>query len=99
MVWSTQTCEWRNAIAVVTGISMKLDHFDPPGNNPDFGADAALRGVWSEWMSHEFDVGVASVQAYLNKHGGGTCQFYNPVTHPLTAPDLPASAGDIPWNG
>jgi hypothetical protein len=79
--------------------SMKLDHFDPPGNNQDFGGDAALRSAWSKWMSHEFDVGVASVQGYLNHHGGGTCQFYNPLTHPLDAPDLPLAAGDITWNG
>jgi hypothetical protein len=45
------------------------------------------------------DVGAASVQAYLNQHGGGTSQFYNPLTHPVNAPDLPLARGDIPWNG
>src|SRR4051794_6910680 len=78
---------------------MKVDHFDPPGNNEDFGGDANLRHEWTKWMSHEFDVGAASVQAYLNQHAGGICQFYNPLTHPLDAPDLPLATGDIPWNG
>jgi hypothetical protein len=78
---------------------MKLDHFDPPGNNQDFGGDPALRTAWTKWMSHEFEVGVASVQAYLTQHGGGTCQFYNPLSHPLDVPDLPLATGDISWNG
>jgi hypothetical protein len=78
---------------------MKVDHFDPPGNNQDFGADAALRVAYTKFMSHEFDVGAASVQAYLTAHGGGTSQFYNPLSHPTDGPDLPLSAGDISWNG
>jgi hypothetical protein len=78
---------------------MKIDRFDPPGNIDDFGTDTALRDRWSGTMSGDFDVGVASVTEYLQAHGGGTCQFYNPVTHGRADPDLPASAGDIPWNG
>lgn len=78
---------------------MKVDHFDPPGNNPDLGTDAALKQHWTDWMSNEFDVGVASVQSYLDQHGGGKCQFYNPLTNPPPGDDLPLSAGDIPWNG
>jgi hypothetical protein len=81
------------------GTPMKLDRFDAPGKNDDFAGDMALRDAWSQWMSHEFDVGVESVKQYLAAHGGGTCQFYNPVTKPLVAPDLPLTAGDIPWNG
>src|SRR5262249_39873306 len=46
-----------------------------------------------------FDVGVTSVTSFLQSHGGGTCQFYNPVTQGRTDPDLPASAGDVTWNG
>ncbi len=73
---------------------MQFDHFDPPGKIDDLGGDAGLHAKWSASMSTQFDIGVASVQAYLNHHGGGTCQFYNPVTHPSAAPDLPLSAAD-----
>jgi hypothetical protein len=78
---------------------MKIDHFDPPANNDDFGGDQALKDAWSEAMSHNFDLAVSSVTAFLDAHGGGTCQFYNPVTQGRTEPDLAASLGDIPWNG
>lgn len=50
-------------------------------------------------MSHMFDTGAASVASYLANHGGGTVQFYNPMARPMPAPDLPAAATDIPWNG
>lgn len=39
---------------------MKVDHFAPPGNNPDLGTDAALNKLWTDWMSNEFDIAVAS---------------------------------------
>jgi hypothetical protein len=78
---------------------MKIDRFDPPGNNDDFGSDAALKKKWSDTMSRNFDTGVSSVTAFLASHGGGTCQFYNPVTHGRSDPDLPLSAGEISWNG
>lgn len=78
---------------------MKVHRFDPPGNNDDFGSDINVRDAWTKWMSHQLDVAAASVQAYLDDHGGGTCQFYNPLTHPVTTPDLPLAAGDVPWNG
>ncbi|HEX4610705.1 MAG TPA: hypothetical protein VH092_21120 [Urbifossiella sp.] len=78
---------------------MKIDHFDPPGGIDDFGGDAALKDRWSRTMSDMFDTGVASVTGFLQAHGGGTCQFYNPVTHGRPDPDLPAAAGDITWNG
>jgi hypothetical protein len=75
---------------------MKIDHFDPPGNNDDFGTDSALKKRWSKTMSGNFDTGVSSVTAFLASRGGGTCQFYNPVTHGRTDPDLPLSAEEIP---
>jgi hypothetical protein len=78
---------------------MKITRFDPPGNIDDFGTDDALKARWSAEMSRNFDVGVASVTRFLNTQGGGTCQFYNPVTQGRTDPDLPLAAGDIPWNG
>lgn len=78
---------------------MKIGHFDPPGNIDGFGSDAMLKDRWSRTMSHNFDIGVASVTKFLQTHGGGTCQFYNPVTHGRNDPDVPASAGDITWNG
>ena len=78
---------------------MKIDHFDPPGNNDDFGNDVALKARWSKTMSDNFDSGVGSVTAFLGAAGGGACQFYNPVTQGRTDPDLPLSAGDITWNG
>jgi len=79
---------------------MKITQFDPPGNNGDFNGNPALAAKWSAHMSKNFDRGVAQVNATLAANGGGTCQFYNPVTHGLTAPDrTPPSMGDIPWNG
>jgi hypothetical protein len=78
---------------------MKIDHFDPPGNNNDFGNDTTLKQRWSKAMSDNCDIGVASVTAFLATHGGGVCQFYNPVTHGRTDPDLPLQLGDISWNG
>jgi hypothetical protein len=77
---------------------VKIARFDPPGNNPDLATDT-LKQAYSDWLSRRFDVGVASVTSFLAARGGGTCQFYNPVTHGRTDPDLPPSAGDIPWNG
>ena len=78
---------------------MEFDHFDPPGNIDDFGADAALAGQWNDTMSSNFDSTINSIKAFLQSRGGGTCQFYNPVTHGLAGPDLPLSNGDITWNG
>lgn len=78
---------------------MKVDHFDPPGNNPDFAGNPEATKAWTQWMSRRLDIAVNSVQAYLDAHGGGRCQFYNPLTSPRAEPDLPASAGSIPWNG
>jgi hypothetical protein len=78
---------------------MKVDHFDPPGNNPDFAGNPDAAKGWTQWMSRRLDIAVNSVQAYLEAHGGGQCQFYNPLTSPRAEPDLPASAGSIPWNG
>jgi hypothetical protein len=78
---------------------MKIDHFDPPGNIDDFGSDATLAKNWSDEMSGIFDQSIALVTQFLNAHGGGTSQFYNPVTHGRTGPDLAPSLGDITWNG
>ena len=77
---------------------MKIQLLDPPGGIGDLGT-AALKTAYSQWLSDRFDVGVNSVKQFLATHGGGTCQFYNPVTHGRTDPDLPASGGDISWNG
>ena len=74
--------------------------FNPPGNNPDFAGDPDIARDWSlqdvEFVRHGQ---IASVTAYLANHGGGVCQFYNPVTHGRAEADLPAAATDIPWNG
>jgi hypothetical protein len=78
---------------------MKIARFDPPGNVGDLGNDEGLKGEYSKFMSGRFDVGVASVTRFLANEGGGTCQFYNPLTNGRSEPDLAASAGDIPWNG
>lgn len=78
---------------------MQISQFDPPGNIDDFGNNSALKGRWNEQMSFFVDTGVASVTRFLTTHGGGTCQFYNPVTNGHTDPDLPLTAGDISWNG
>jgi hypothetical protein len=75
------------------------DAFNPPGNNPDFIGASNLVQNWTAHMSNVFDVSVASVSAYLDQHGGGDCQFYNPVSHGRVEPDLPTAATDIPWNG
>ena len=77
----------------------KFNRFDPPGNNTDFGGDATLAAKWSEHMGNVFDISTASVSNYLHQHGGGVSQFYNPVSHGLQGPDLPATATDITWNG
>jgi hypothetical protein len=73
--------------------------FSAPGNNPDFSGDNTLANNWTGRMGNVFDTAIASVSDYLAKHGGGTCQFYNPVSNGRPDPDLPASATDIPWNG
>jgi hypothetical protein len=73
--------------------------FNPPGNNPDFAGDAGLAGAWSSNMSKLFDGTIGAVTGYLNQHGGGACQFYNPVSHGRLDADLPPAATDIPWNG
>jgi len=73
--------------------------FSPPGNNPDFIGDPNLTQAWTAHMSNVFDTSVASLVTYLAHHGGGTCQFYNPVSQGRADPDLPAGATDIPWNG
>jgi hypothetical protein len=78
---------------------MKIDHFDPPGNIDDFGGDAILKQQWNAEMSGIFDQSIALVTQFLNAQGGGTCQFYNPVTHGRTNPDLAPDLGDITWNG
>jgi hypothetical protein len=78
---------------------MKIDHFDPPGNIDDFGGDAALAQKWNDEMSGIFDNSIALVTQFLNANGGGTCQFYNPVTQGRTGPDLAPDLGDITWNG
>lgn len=77
----------------------RFNIFAPPGNNPDFAGNANLANDWSSQMSRLFDTATRSVTAYLGKHGGGVCQFYNPVTHGRADPDLPGAATDIPWNG
>ena len=76
---------------------MKLNQFDPPANNGDFARKPALAKKWSATMSKNFDSGVKNVNETLAAHGGGTCQFYNPVTHGLT--DLDLAPADITWNG
>ncbi len=78
---------------------MKLDHLDSPGNIDDFAGDPTLPDQWSQNLSATFDRSVAAVISFLSTNGGGSCQFYNPVTHGLTGPDLPRASGDITWNG
>lgn len=78
---------------------MKIARFDPPGRVGDFGKDDGLKDAYSGFLSGHFDTGVASVTSFLANHGGGTCQFYNPVTNGQSGSDLPLSAGDISWNG
>jgi hypothetical protein len=78
---------------------MKIDHFDPPGNIDDLGNDPGLKQRWSTEMSGIFDDSIGRVTQFLQNQGGGTCQFYNPVTHGRSDPDLVPSLGDIPWNG
>jgi hypothetical protein len=75
---------------------MKIDHFDPPASNNDFAGNPALASAWSAQMSQNFDQGVNGVNQALAA-SGGTCQFYNPVTHGRTDPDL--APADITWNG
>ena len=77
----------------------RYNAFNSPGNNPDFVGDPNLAQDWNMHMSNVFDIAVASVTTYLARHGGGVCQFYNPVSHGRAEPDLPAPATDIPWNG
>jgi hypothetical protein len=78
----------------------KYDAFNAPANNSDFSGDITLANKWSEHMVNVFDNSIASVTAYLAKHGGGgPCQLYNPVSHGRPDADLPANATDIPWNG
>jgi hypothetical protein len=73
--------------------------FNAPGNNTDFAGQPNVAKDWNDQMSYIFGTSTTSVSAYLSKHGGGTCQFYNPVTQGRAEPDLPASVTDIPWNG
>jgi hypothetical protein len=75
---------------------MKIDHLDTPGKIDDFAGDSTLSGQWNKSLSATFDRSVAAVTSFLKTNGGGNSQFYNPVTHGLTGPDLP---GDITWNG
>lgn len=77
---------------------MEIVRFSTPGNVNDLDGDALLLSRWDDRMSANFATGVESVKAYLNAHGGGTCQFYNPKTHGRSRPDLPLSKGDIVWN-
>ena len=77
---------------------MKIARLDPPGHIDDL-ATPALQAAYSKWLSDRFDVGVNSVTQFLTAHGGGTSQFYNPVMHGRTDPDLAPSLGDISWNG
>jgi hypothetical protein len=79
---------------------VKIDHLDPPGNVlSDLSDDSTLPNQWSQTLSANFDQSITAVTAFLNNNGGGTCQFYNPVTNGSTAPDLPHALGDITWNG
>ena len=78
---------------------MKIAKFNAPGNNSDFDGNPTLAQKWSAKMSRNFDSVVQRVTQTLAQGGGGTCQFYNPVTHGLTGPDLALAAGVITWNG
>jgi hypothetical protein len=79
---------------------MKIALFDPPGNNKDFDGIPGLAAKWSDHLSKIFDKGVKRVNDALAANPGATSQFYNPVTHGLTGPDVtPESAGTITWNG
>lgn len=78
---------------------MKIDQFDPPGNIDDFGNDNILKRKWSAKISDYFDRGVASVNRQYASFGNDKSQFYNPVTHGRTEPDVPLALGDVPWNG
>src|SRR4051812_41555152 len=75
--------------------AMKITIFDPPGNNGDFAGNPALASKWSADMSENFDEGMSRVKSTLPP--GGVSQFYNPLTHGRTAPDL--APADITWNG
>lgn len=79
---------------------MKITQFDAPGNNGDFAGNLALAAKWSTQMSQYFDQGVSDGSQALTASGGGTPQFYNPLMHGLSSPDVtPPSAGNITWNG
>ena len=79
---------------------MKIVLFDPPGSVlTDLSDDPTLPNQWSQTLSAKFDQSVDAVTAFLNDNGGGTCQFYNPITHGSTEPDLSPASGDITWNG
>src|SRR4051794_25859336 len=79
---------------------MKIALFDPPGNNKDFDGIPGLAAKWSDHLSKIFDKGVKRVNDALAANPAATSQFYNPVTHGLTGPDVtPESAGTITWNG
>src|ERR1051326_5794647 len=75
---------------------MKETRFDPPGLVDDLSGDDPLLQQWSDHVSRDFDIVVASIKSFLQKHKHGTPQLYNPLTQGLTDPDtiLP-----IPWNG
>jgi hypothetical protein len=81
-------------------MTMKITQFDAPGNNGDFAGNLALAAKWSTQMSQYFDQGVSDGSQALTASGGGTPQFYNPLMHGLSSPDVtPPSAGNITWNG
>jgi hypothetical protein len=78
---------------------MKITQFDTPGNTGDLAALPAVASDWSKKLSSYFDEGVASVTAKIAPSAGSVPQFYNPITHGSTAPDVGGSSGVITWNG
>ncbi|WP_321477576.1 hypothetical protein [uncultured Paludibaculum sp.] len=78
---------------------MKVAKFDAPGNNGDLAGNPTLADRWSQQISGYFDTGVQHVRQRLSSHPAAVSQFYNPLTHGSTAPDLPLSQTTITWNG
>lgn len=76
---------------------MKITKFNPPGSNSDLASSASMQQKWSDLVSSYFTNGENRLAALLAQ--GSTRQFYNPLTHGSTAPDVGGSAGLITWNG
>jgi hypothetical protein len=70
-----------------------IPRFEPPAALKDFTSIAKQKKAWSEYLNNTFAEEVAAVTSAL---GGGTSQFYNPLT---TSTDAPVAAKTIQWKG